>query len=488
MNTTASILFVDDEIGILNALKRTVRNMGLEVFTADSAAKGLEIVAEQPIDILVSDKMMPGMSGNQLLQKVAEQHPEIVRIMLTAHTELEDLIQLVNHGHIWGYLQKPWDNNALRITLEQALQTRDLMAERSLLRHTLERYQGTRRQSFQKMIGDSVAMQFVYTAIQQCAPSQASVFITGQSGTGKELVAHAIHTLSPRRDKPLICLNCAAIPSELMESEIFGHVKGAFSGAVSHRDGAASLANGGSLFLDEIGEMDIGLQAKILRFIQTGTFSKVGSSKTEKVDVRFISATNRDPQQAIDARLLREDLFYRLNVISIELPALAERDADALQIAQHFLDHFSELENKIFVGFSSEAEHLLQNYHWPGNVRQLQNIIHSAVVMSEGPLITETGLAQQLKLEQQQLSRLIKRPALPLSKPVAPSNNLLPEESNEGPEAIKPLAEIERAAIEQAIRLCDDNVVQAASRLAVSPSTLYRKIQQWENQACEESH
>lgn len=487
MTANASILFVDDEISVLNALKRAVRNMELDVHTAQSGEQGLAILAANPIDIVFSDKMMPQMSGNEFLNHVAEQQPETVRIMLTAHTELEDLIESVNNGHIWGYLQKPWDNSALRITIDQAIQTRDILAERSLLRHTLERYQGQRKRRFQQMIGDSMAMQFVYSAIEQSAPSRASVFITGQSGTGKELVAEAIHQLSTRKQQPLICLNCAAIPSELMESEIFGHVKGAFSGAVTNREGAASLADGGTLFLDELGEMDINLQAKILRFVQTGTFSKVGSSKTEKVDVRFISATNRDPHQAISQQRLREDLYYRLNVIAIDLPSLKERESDALQIAEYFLAQFSEQENKIFVGFASEAEQLILQYNWPGNIRQLQNVIHSAVVMSEGPLVTEAILARQLKLEPSQLTQLRQH------VPVLSHHNGIaqPMEENTNTEItlahIKPLCEVERAAIEQAIRLCGDNVVKAASKLEVSPSTLYRKIQQWENNVVEPS-
>ena len=219
-------------------------------------------------------------------------------------------------------------------------------------------------------------MQFVYSCIEQSAPSSASVFITGPSGSGKEVAAQAIHRLSKRKNGPFIALNCAAIPSELMESEIFGHIKGAFSGAVSNRDGAATLANGGSLFLDEIGEMDISLQAKLLRFIQTGCFQKVGSGKEEKVDIRFISATNREPQIAINEKKLREDLFYRLNVISIALPALNERGNDIVKLAEHFLSHFCEVEEKVFAGFSTEAENLIKSYSWPGNVRQLQNVIH----------------------------------------------------------------------------------------------------------------
>ncbi|MCO4800320.1 MAG: sigma-54-dependent Fis family transcriptional regulator, partial [Colwelliaceae bacterium] len=275
-------------------------------------------------------------------------------------------------------------------------------------------------------------------------------------------------------------LNCAAIPSELMESEVFGHIKGAFSGAVSNRDGAASLANGGSLFLDEIGEMDFSLQAKLLRFIQTGCFQKVGSAKEEKVDIRFISATNREPQVAIIENKLREDLFYRLNVISIALPPLNERDNDIIQLAEYFLSHFSEIEGKVFAGFSSEAEKLIKSYAWPGNVRQLQNIIHSSIVMSEGPLISKDIIALQLGLNKQ-----VQLPNDVLSNSTVSSSidNNQGAFSHNTPQSSSPilsLAEVEKVAIEQAIEKCQDNIVNAASQLGVSPSTLYRKMQQWQ--------
>ena len=482
-----NVLFVDDDAEILNSLKRVVRNMELGVFTANSGEQALEVLEQDNIDIMVTDKNMPGMSGNELLAIVAERWPETIRMMLTAYTELDDLMDAVNQGRIWGYMQKPVSNSALRISLEQAIQTKNLLAERSLLRRTLEQVNSIRKRSFQGFVGDSTVMQFVYNAIEQCAPSQASVFVTGQSGTGKELVAEAIHSLSNRKNGPFICLNCAAIPSELMESEIFGHVKGAFSGAVSNRDGAATMADGGTLFLDEIGEMDMALQSKILRFIQSSTFQKVGSGKTEKVDVRFICATNRDPMQAIEEKLLREDLYYRLNVISIDLPPLAKRDNDPLLIAENFLARFSELEEKIFVGFSEQAQRLICQYDWPGNVRQLQNVIHSSVVMSEGPLVTEVTLSQTMKLQPGELESILAR-----SKSFTPSGTNAPSPTNQAalasatdvatsPDAIRPLAEVEKVTIENAIRVCDDNVVKAASLLEVSPSTLYRKIQQWEN-------
>lgn len=471
------ILFVDDEPAILRSLQRIASKVDAVILTASSGKDALELINECPVDVVVSDFKMPNMDGNQLLEQVAQISPETVRIILTGHGDMDMILNSINDGHIWGFLHKPWDNYELIVKLKQALQLQQVLAERTLMRRTLDQYQKYHRSSFEGFIGDSVPMQFVYSCIEQSAPSNASVFITGPSGAGKEVAAQAIHRLSKRKNGPFIALNCAAIPSELMESEIFGHIKGAFSGAVSNRDGAASLANGGSLFLDEIGEMDISLQAKLLRFIQTGCFQKVGSGKEQKVDIRFISATNREPQIAISEKKLREDLFYRLNVISIDLPPLNERGNDIVKLAEHFLNYFSEVEGKVFAGFSSGAEALIKSYTWPGNVRQLQNIIHSSTVMSEGPLISEKILAQQLS---RQSTTLAKQQELiqPLAIEQIQSQSL--QDVSKPPSSITSLAEVEKQAIEQAIELCQDNIVKAASELGVSPSTLYRKIQQWQ--------
>jgi two-component system repressor protein LuxO len=484
-DSKGSILFVDDEINILDALTRSVRGLNLEVHSANSAKAGIAILEQKDIDIVISDKNMPGMGGNEFLQEVARRWPETVRIMLTAYTELDAVMDAINTGRVWSFMQKPWNNDELIITIQQAINYSEILAERSLLRRTLEQWQSRRKHNFMNFIGQSTPMQFVYDSVERCAQSHASVFITGPSGAGKELVADAIHKLSPRKNMTLVSLNCAAIPRELMESEIFGHVKGAFSGAASNREGAAQRADKGTLFLDEIGEMDITLQAKILRFVQTGTFQKVGSNKVEKVDIRFLSATNREPYEAIEKGLLREDLYYRLNVISINLPPLNEREQDSIQIAHFFLQHFSELENKIFVGLSSDAQKLIQNYDWPGNVRQLENTIHSAIVMSEGPLLTAKIIIRQLRLSDQKVHEINnkKKPVhvmqgSALNLPAVPHT---PDELFTGIEGVRSLAEVERAAIEHAIAACDDNVVKAAGLLEVSPSTLYRKVQQWQD-------
>ncbi|MFC3093388.1 sigma-54-dependent Fis family transcriptional regulator [Alteromonas sediminis] len=477
--SNASILLVDDETDILAALRRVLRKQNFDVYTAPCAADALALLQTQPVDIIMSDLNMPGMDGIALLAQVAEKYPDTIRVMLTAYNDVDLILKSINEGRVWGYLQKPWDNNELVILLKQALRARHDAVEKAILKRTLMRYQSSRKTRFEGFIGDSVVMQFVYSAIEKAAPSNASVFITGPSGSGKEVAAHAIHQLSKRKDNPFIIVNCAAIPNELMESEIFGHVKGAFSGATSDRKGMATLADGGTLFLDELGEMDILLQAKLLRFIQTGEFTSVGSGKMQQVNVRFIAATNRDPMVAISEQRLREDLFYRLNVIGIDMPALKFREDDVIQLANSFLKVFSQEEEKAVVGFSDAAQRLLLNYDWPGNIRQLRNAIHSSVIMSESKIIEDTILKQQLKIDQHQ-------PAMSQSKASA-TNGKEPEvqaplqhDSNQEQGPILPLAVIERQAIERAIAACEENVVQAASALGVSPSTLYRKIQNWQ--------
>ena len=483
----AKILFVDDEPSILQALRRVMRELQAECLYANSGAEALDIMAESQVDVVVSDMMMPEMNGAELLSKVAEQYPDTVRLVLSGYSDNESIMSAINEGRIWGYINKPWDSHQLLQTIEHAISTQQIIAERALLRRSLAQYQNLIKQEFSGFVGASVAMQFVYSAIERAAPSNASVFITGASGTGKEVAAQAIHDNSRRKDKPFIALNCAAIPSELMESEIFGHLKGAFSGAVSARDGAATMADGGTLFLDELGEMDINLQAKLLRFIQTGTFQKLGSGKTEKVDIRFICATNRDPMQAIAEQKLREDLFYRLNVISIHLPALAERDQDAVLLARHFLQHYAETEDKVLVGFAQDAEQWLGHYDWPGNVRQLQNAVHSAVVMSQGPLITKEDLGLALGI-QQELTTPKASNSGAADRVTAPSSEHQQSQDTESlhngePSISKivPLHEVERVAIQHAIDACEGNVVKAAGLLEVSPSTLYRKVQSWKD-------
>jgi len=296
--------------------------------------------------------------------------------------------------------------------------------------------------------------------------------VTGESGTGKEVCAEAIHTVSPRREKPLVALNCAAIPKDLIESEIFGHVRGAFTGAVAEREGAASRANGGTLFLDEICEMPLDLQAKLLRFVQTGTLTKVGGSRTETVDLRFICASNRDPQREVEAGRFREDLFYRLHVIPLPLPPLRDREHDALEIAENFLQQYAREERKRFTHFAPDVEVALQTHSWPGNVRELQNVVRNIVVMHDGDMVTPDMLPPLIK-------RLNGTHAAPAPAPSA-SHPLGAANGSGAGDKIRPLWQVEREAIESAIAACEGNVPRAAVRLEISPSTIYRKLQAWE--------
>ena len=345
--------------------------------------------------------------------------------------------------------------------------------------------------------------------IKQCAPRKAPVFITGPSGSGKELVAKELHDLSHVDADKFVTINCAAIPSDLIETELFGYVKDAFMGATHTRNGAITLADKGTLFVDQIDELNIWLQAKFLRFIQTGTYTRVGSDEPETVDVRIISATNREPEIAIAEKRLREDLYYRLNVLPIDLPPLHKRCDDVVDISESFLQKYNDIEDRHFDGFTPTAKKLLCHYEWPGNVRQLKNLIYSAVVVSVEPTINEQTIATLLKIPAERLALLLAKPEgkfcqkkhsedsstynLEQSIPVNTSAEIMDMnlkfknedkamDHDESKTKIFSLASVERSTIEYAIKCCNDNVKQAAEALGVSPSTLYRKIQQWQRE------
>lgn len=471
----ARILLVDDDDTLLEFIRLNLEIHSCKVTTARHGREALATLATHSFDIVISDMEMPEMNGEELLREISKNYPATIRFLITASGNLQTILRAINQGHIWGFLQKPLNTEQLALQLTLALKVQQGIRERSLYQYTLDHYQQGQKKKFEGFIGSSIPMQFVYSAIENAAPSDASVFITGASGSGKELVALAIHNRSRRSAKKCEVLNCAAIPKELLESEIFGHIKGAFTGALTHREGAAARANGGTLFFDELGEMDIILQAKLLRFIQTGYYQPIGSDKQEHADIRFICATNRDPQEAITQHKLREDLYYRLNVVSIHLPHLHERGDDILLLTHHFMTIYSEQENKNFIGLTAAAEQLLLNYPWPGNVRQLHNCIHFCVVMSDGPLLTQNAINAALQLSVSHLST----PQTPADCPTninvdLPGSNL-PSKIAE----IRPLVDIEREAIQAALVACDNNMVAAANALEVSPSTLYRKTSLW---------
>ena len=383
---------------------------------------------------------------------------------MTAYGSIDIAVESMRLG-AFDFLIKPFTAERLAVTLENALEHRRLTRIVETYKSNYERDQCC------GFDGSSLAMQTVYRIIECAAVSKATVFISGESGTGKEICAEAIHALSGRKDGPLIPFNCAAIPSELMESEIFGHVKGAFTGAVSERAGAAKRADGGTLFLDEICEMEASLQTKLLRFLQTRSFNRVGGDKLEKVDVRFVCATNRDPWEEVLAGRFREDLFYRLNVVPIHMPPLRDREDDVLALAGKFLADFTAEEGKEFTGFSPRVDSVFRAYPWPGNVRQLQNVVHNMVVLNEGGLIDVDMLPSPLG----EYASDEGTGAVPSPRP-SPA----PGKEGEPERKIQSLAETEKAAIERAIRLCGGNIPQAAARLGISASTIYRKRASWE--------
>jgi two-component system, repressor protein LuxO len=459
-----TVLMVEDSAPLSAVYQAYLKQEAITLIPVASGAEALRQLPQLQPDILLLDLHLPDMSGMEILQHIQASALGISTIVMTANGSLDMAVDAMRLG-AHDFIAKPIDADRLRVTLHNTIEYRRLNA-------LVSRYQNVYpRERFEGFVGASVSMQEVYQTIETAAPSRATIFITGESGTGKEVCAEAIHRLSGRNDQQFVALNCAAIPKDLMESEIFGHVKGAFTGAVSERIGAAGRANGGTLFMDEVCEMDLELQSKLLRFLQTGCFQKVGSSLTEQVDVRIICATNRNPLQEVTAGRFREDLYYRLHVIPLQLPPLRERGDDVLRIAEEFLQNFSQEEGKRFLRFSDGARRCLLDYHWPGNIRQLQNVIRQIVVLHDG-----------LDVSLNMLPLLLRETSTPLNpSPVAAPETLVSAPVNND-SSIRPLAVVERDAILQAIAACRGNIPQASRLLEVSPSTLYRKLQGWQEQ------
>ena len=464
MHPVPKILLVEDSPSLAAVYQEYLRKISHKLLWADSLAKARELYARHAPELILLDLKLPDGDGLELLHSLHGQGSPSAVIVITAHSSVDAAIEAMRLGAV-DFIAKPFDAKRLLVTVQNTLKQRELS---EIVEQYRECYE---REDFYGFIGASRAMQGVYRIIESAAPSAATVFITGDSGTGKELCARAIHQESPRRDKPFIALNCAAIPRDLIESEIFGHVKGAFTGAVAEREGAAVAADGGTLFLDELCEMDLDLQSKLLRFIQTGQVQKVGTNQVRKVDVRFVCATNRNPLREVEEGRFREDLYYRLHVIPIALPALREREQDVVLIARRLLRQFAEEEHKAFTRFSAEVERVFCSYAWPGNVRQVQNVVRNLVVLNQAEEVTLAMLPPPLN--EQSLQHARPPSALLAVPPPAPR-------AEPGGEEIKPLWMVERDAIERAITLCGGNIPKAAAYLEVSPSTLYRKKTTWE--------
>ena len=507
------VLIVEDSPSLLRCYEAYLSSEKCTVLLADTGNEAISLLRSDYPQVVLLDMRLPDMDGLEVINQANSMNISCTFIAMTAHGSSSLAVESMRAGAL-DYLEKPFTRDRLCITIRNAIDRQRLESQVEEVDNP-EEHQALDSGRYFGFIGASAEMQSVYRTIESASMSKATVFITGESGTGKEVCAQAIHQKSNRRNHNFVPLNCAAIPRDLMESEIFGHAKGAFTGAHSARDGAASHADGGTLFLDEIGEMDLDLQSKLLRFIQMGTFQKVGSNRLESVDVRFVCATNRDPLEQVQNGTFREDLYYRLHVIPISLPPLRVREGDVTDIARNFLRQFAEEEEKGFISFSPEAEEMFIAYSWPGNIRQLQNIVRNVVVLNNGTEVTTSMLPPPLDMPIEQIrsndftdevsviqaevpaqkmavpdSQYLVTPVTPrktqksVSAALGVIQQMLHDKGNpplKGKAEIKELWMVEMEAIEEAIAACGDNIPKAARCLGVSPSTIYRKRQNWKD-------
>ncbi len=463
----AKVLVVEDTPSMAELYRAYLEKAGFVVAVAGDGATAIRFVEASPPDVMVLDLHLPDMDGLDILARVIGTcgAPSIVAV--TTDASIKTAVAAMRAG-AYDFIVKPFSADRLTATVRSAAALAPM--RQGAVKSPASGF------AFQGFIGESSAMKAVYRSIESAAPSNATVFITGESGSGKELCAEAVHRLSRRGKGPFVAINCGAIPAELIESELFGHLKGSFTGAVNDRAGAVKQADGGTLFLDEIGELQLDLQTKLLRFLQTGAFRPVGASREEQADLRIVCATNRDPQAEVAAGRFREDLYYRLHVIPIELPPLRARGDDILLIADTLLRRFVAEEKRGFTEFSATARDALRAYSWPGNVRQLQNVLRNAVVMNDGDCLT----APMLPIPWMNAAAPVEMAAAPPAArhtrddeaPCAASND---PRSWRRVEDIVSLEDLERIAVGRAIAICEGNVPRAAAFLRVSPSTLYRK-------------
>jgi len=385
------ILLIDDSPDILTHLFEYLKNEGYEVEASADGEKAVSMIENKFYDIILTDLMMPNVDGMEVLKYVAQHSRESICIILTGYGTIKNAVEAVKLG-AFDYLTKPVKLDEIGVTLRRALEFRDLKRENINLRNQLKK-----KYKFKNIIGDSDKMHHVFETIEKIADTDSNVLVLGESGTGKELIAKAIHYNSYRRDGPYVPVNCAAIPSELLESELFGHEKGAFTNAIRMRMGRFELANGGTVFLDEIGDMSPNLQSKLLRVLQERQFERIGGIKTIKVDIRIIAATHRDLKVAVEQGKFRQDLYYRLNVIPIQIPPLRERKSDIPLLVHHFLQYFNKLKKRKIQGIDKEALDRLLEYHWPGNVRELENIIERIVILTNNDTISVQDLPEKIQ-------------------------------------------------------------------------------------------
>ncbi len=393
------ILIIDNDQAFLMALKNTLEYNKYEAVPLLNPLKTMEVLNENHFDCVLLDVAMPGMNGLDLLQQIAKEHPLLPVIMISGESTISIAVDAIHQG-AYDFLEKPIETKRLLLTIRKAIERKNLANEKNVLLQQLsENY---------TMIGNSPEFRKVLQSVARFADTDLKILITGETGTGKELVARALHHNSKRNGRRFETINCASIPSELMESELFGHAKGSFSGAISDHTGKFEIANGGTLFLDEIGDMDMRLQAKLLRVLEDGQIQKIGSNKTIEVDVRVISATNKDLGKMIEEGKFREDLYHRINMVEIHLPPLRKRKSDIKPLADYFLKKFAQTYNKKLLGFSPQAMQLLHDYDWPGNVRELQNVVHKIAVLCHQSIVPAENVELALGLNPERQSQLLK--------------------------------------------------------------------------------
>jgi DNA-binding NtrC family response regulator len=443
------ILIVDDEAGIRDSLDTLLTLEGFQVDTAVDGRQGLDQVTRTAYDLMLLDLALPGESGIDLLPRIKSLVPDMPVILITAYGTVGNVVDAIRAGAS-NFVQKPWDNEKLLADIRSAIGKNKAEQEVVQLKRTLKQ-----RVSFENIVGKSEPMLQLFDLVAQVAPSRSTVLIQGESGTGKELIAKAIHQHSPRRDKPFIPVNTGAVPSELLESTLFGHERGAFTSAVAAKKGLFEVADGGTLFLDEIGTMQMDMQAKILRVLQDKRFMHVGGTSEIQVDVRIVAATNVNLEQAVKDGRFREDLFYRLNVISLQLPPLRNRKGDIPLLAHHYLKYYAEENGFTELELSSEALRVMMDYDWPGNVRELENAMERGVVLASGPAITPELLPSQIRGNTYSTNLLEQRPDASL---------------------FDVIEDIERRIIADRLERCNWNQTEAAEFFRVPLSTLNQKI------------
>ena len=448
-----NILIIDDEKNIREGLSASLEMEGYNTVLAENGKEGLELFAKGDIDLVITDLRMPQVTGEEVLEKIISGSPGIPVIVLTGHGSIDTAVEAMRKG-AYDFLTKPLNLDRLTLIVKRALQGRELTLQHRLLQEELQELQG--KKVFESIIGKSFQMQKVFDMIKRVADSKASVLITGESGVGKELIADAIHNLSSRKEKPMIRVHCAALTETLLESELFGHEKGAFSGAVARKRGRFELANGGTIFLDEIGEINQNVQIKLLRVLQDKKFERVGGEETIEVDVRVVAATNKNLLEEIKKGNFREDLYYRLNVVNIEVPPLRERKEDIPLLVAEFIKTFAKENSKQIEGLDNKTRSILYNYDWPGNIRQLKNCIESAVVMCQGNVITVDDLPPGI---------------------VSTNEN----ESIKIPIGI-PMEEAEKIIITENLAYFKGNKSKTADVLQIGRKTLHRKLEEFANE------